>query len=631
MKLFVTIYNDARLLGHFLRHYAESGITRFYIATAPEFRPVVEAFTGRYAIDLTDTLMVEESVLGDNSAITQMRQLHQGRDEWVVIVDLDEFVEFPSDVSVITAQSNQAGANVVRGIMLDRFSADGQLADFRPESDLEMIYPVKSRFIRNVMGGCDHKGVLVKGLLRPAVRSGHHRFDNEIVFTRLLQISHYKWTVGALDRLRKAHQLTLDAGIPWAGEYRLVFQHYEAHGRFAWEEFGGRFSKDFRMEEPIRCLDCGAPISDSERAYSHHYFGSALCRSDQQKRRDIGQNKVSAFSGANFEDPRVTTDRLLVQSSALAVEGNCVAALQLLKQLENATVDEGALANSDVIVRKCLATGTRVVATCDPARVPSENEHVVIYGSYPISYQSLLVNKVARRHSSFFWTLQHDVVESHAAWAAIDHIYIINIPSRVDRLDAVLNELARAQAPLDRIERVPAAVPSERSTAAVVASKQLRHAACLMSHISVLERARDSGHSHILVLEDDFCFTSDVAVHLRDLRDFFQRNYDYWICLLASNKYGVVVPKDDLIAYSLQPCTNTAAYLVSASGIDRLLPVWSAALQNLKDSGVIELYAIDRSWCSLQSSGRFFLFRRKMGYQRSSWSDIEFEIARNFD
>lgn len=291
MKLFVTIYNDAKLLGHFLRHYAEAGITKFHIATAPEFRAVVESFSDRYTIYLTDRLVVEDSILAENAAITKMRQMHQAQNEWVVIVDLDEFIEFPCGIDIITSRADKAGANVVRGIMLDRFSADGQLPDFSPNSDLDIVYPVKSRFVRNVMRGSDHKGVLVRGLLKPAVRSGHHRFEEEIVFSQLLQISHYKWTFGALDRLRKTHKITSEAGIFWAVEFQRVFDHFDAHGRFAWEEFGGQLSKAFKMEDPINCVDCGAAISESEYAYSVTHFGKALCRADQKKHRVAARDR----------------------------------------------------------------------------------------------------------------------------------------------------------------------------------------------------------------------------------------------------------------------------------------------------------------------------------------------------
>lgn len=294
MKLFVTIYNDAKLLGHFLRHYTEAGITKFQIATAPEFRAAAESFAGGYHIDVTDKLIVEDTILAENTAITKMRQLHQDPDEWVAVVDLDEFTEFPSGIDTITARADKEGANVVRGIMLDRFSADGQLPEFFPDSDLDLVYPVKSRFIRNVMRGSDHKGVLVKGLLNPAARSGHHRFDDEIVSSQLLQISHYKWTFGALDRLHKTHKLILKAGIHWAIEHQRVFEHYDAHGRFAWEEFGGQLSKDFELDDTITCDDCGAAISESEHAYSVGQFGKALCRADQTKRRVAARDGEAA-------------------------------------------------------------------------------------------------------------------------------------------------------------------------------------------------------------------------------------------------------------------------------------------------------------------------------------------------
>ncbi len=34
LKLFTTIYDDARLLGHFLAHYDRPGVTQFFIAVA---------------------------------------------------------------------------------------------------------------------------------------------------------------------------------------------------------------------------------------------------------------------------------------------------------------------------------------------------------------------------------------------------------------------------------------------------------------------------------------------------------------------------------------------------------------------------------------------------------------------
>ncbi len=42
-------------------------------------------------------------------------------------------------------------------------------------------------------------------------------------------------------------------------------------------------------------------------------------------------------------------------------------------------------------------------------------------------------------------------------------------------------------------------------------------------------------------------------------------------------------------------------------------------------------YATDRYWIVLQPEGRFLVFRRKMGFQVASFSDIERRVSRYLD
>src|SRR5207302_2049603 len=64
MKLFMAVYNDMRLLEPFLKHYANAGITEFYIATAPEFSSTVKEYAHRYQILLFEDLDVADSIIG---------------------------------------------------------------------------------------------------------------------------------------------------------------------------------------------------------------------------------------------------------------------------------------------------------------------------------------------------------------------------------------------------------------------------------------------------------------------------------------------------------------------------------------------------------------------------------------
>jgi hypothetical protein len=177
------------------------------------------------------------------------------------------------------------GANVVRAIMIDRFSLDGRLVDIETQSDLSSLFPVKARFIPRVMGGSDHKGVLVKGHLASTMGVAHHRFDGEWPAAERLQISHYKWISGAIDRMRTSVRQLQAARLAWTPQYEKALHHYDQYGRFAWETFGGARASDFILESLPHCSACGGAIDEAEAEYSMAYFGQPLCRGHQKRYR----------------------------------------------------------------------------------------------------------------------------------------------------------------------------------------------------------------------------------------------------------------------------------------------------------------------------------------------------------
>ena len=239
MKLFVCVVDDVRLLPHFLRHYARSGVTEFHIAAPQHLANSIASVSHNYRVIQYHEFDAVASFTGGAEAVTKMREIAQGAEEWVVIVDLDEFVEFPEPVTALVEKVEAEGANIACGIMYDRFAIDGRLKDFADNSDLSALFPVRARFRRFVMGGNEIKGVLVKGDLKSF--AAHHKFYDERPYSETLEISHYKWNDRALERTRVARDLCSAANSPWdfESEFKRVLDHYELHGRFAWETFGG--------------------------------------------------------------------------------------------------------------------------------------------------------------------------------------------------------------------------------------------------------------------------------------------------------------------------------------------------------------------------------------------------------
>jgi hypothetical protein len=326
-------------------------------------------------------------------------------------------------------------------------------------------------------------------------------------------------------------------------------------------------------------------------------------------------------------DPDVVRDQLISEAASHFANSEPRMAIELLQKLRGCDIDETILRSTDVFFRPWIVGYKSVIASFDPKRLPGEDEFIVIDGNYPHMYENIVINNPIKRHFSTFWDLAHDKTEYDARWEPVEQIYIINADSRIDRYDSILRELATAKAPFDRITRVPAFVSRDGTYSALINGT----IGCLESHLDVLRRARDSRFGHILVLEDDFCFTSDLESHLHDLKTFFQRGYSYWICLLATSKYGPIVAKDDLLSLTLQKCTNAAAYLASHSGVLSLIPVYEAALRDLTMTGDVARYAADRCWSVLQPSGKFFVFKRKFGFQAAGFSDIEGKITRYLD
>ena len=83
MKLFTALYDDSRILKHFLDHYGAAGVSDFYIAVSPGLASAVAAFMPDFNIEVFEGLNVADSFCCGVSAVTEMRKQRQGKCERV--------------------------------------------------------------------------------------------------------------------------------------------------------------------------------------------------------------------------------------------------------------------------------------------------------------------------------------------------------------------------------------------------------------------------------------------------------------------------------------------------------------------------------------------------------------------
>jgi glycosyl transferase, family 25 len=193
----------------------------------------------------------------------------------------------------------------------------------------------------------------------------------------------------------------------------------------------------------------------------------------------------------------------------------------------------------------------------------------------------------------------------------INKIYYVNLDRRIDRRVQIEAELKK----MDIIaERFPAIEEKHGSIG------------CAKSHIAILKMAKEKGYENVLVLEDDFQFLVSKSELEQDLNDFFNSFANFDVAMVAYNLLKFI-PEFSRIVGKLLCGQTTAAYICSNKFYDKLLHVWEEGLKKLIETEDDKLYSCDQSWKSIQPESAWYYFKRRIGRQRKSYSDIECRVT----
>ena len=258
----------------------------------------------------------------------------------------------------------------------------------------------------------------------------------------------------------------------------------------------------------------------------------------------------------------------------------------------------------------------RIVATFDESREPKDDEIVIVYGSYPDWHFELPHCRKLFRHVSLFEFMNHDVVEYDPVWEPVDIIYILNLEERHDRYCDILLSLVSVGAPLHRIHHYKAQAGGLHP-----------YAGATKNHVDVVDHFCKSGLKHCVVLEDDIIFIDKPSV-LSALRGFYSKPREYNICFLSLSKTGRRELYDELLGQTFQKCTTSSGYFLQSSTAQTVSSVLSDGFNKMLETGDYHAFCVDRYWCSLPN---LFYFRKKLGYQRPSYSNTTRKVTAHLD
>jgi predicted O-methyltransferase YrrM len=203
---------------------------------------------------------------------------------------------------------------------------------------------------------------------------------------------------------------------------------------------------------------------------------------------------------------------------------------------------------------------------------------------------------------------------SRASWIiynslSIDAAYCISLARRIDRRSKAAAQFAAADlAPqvifFDAIDGRTLAHPGAVSNG---------QAGCCISHLAVMSAAREQGHRHVLVFEDDIVlvdrFSHRFPAALARCPASFDLCYIGAICYASWGNY--LYPFDDLLA-RVGSVSGTHAYVVNLE----CYPAIEAGLGSLR-------HVIDNWYArELQPNGNSYTCTPYLAFQSSGYSDV---------
>jgi glycosyl transferase family 25 len=189
----------------------------------------------------------------------------------------------------------------------------------------------------------------------------------------------------------------------------------------------------------------------------------------------------------------------------------------------------------------------------------------------------------------------------------LSNVYYINLTERHDRRAQVEEELYKLNWKYQRFNAI---------------KLNDGRVGCSMSHLKLLEMAKENNMEYIVIVEDDIMFTKPEQY--KELLDGFNSlNLNYDVLLLAGN----LRPPFKKINSNLMQVSKswtTTGYIVKKHYYDKLIAnIREGITKLMSNPSQHHLYAIDSYWQKLQEKDNWFILMPRTITQRPNYSSIE--------
>lgn len=144
-------------------------------------------------------------------------------EDWVVIVDPDEFYAYRKPIQQTLDDMDAAGFDALRGYFVDRVASDFSLPEVT-DAPLFEQFPLETSITQKIVKGNHLKIVAVKNSY-PTILGHHHVARGQPNYApEWIKVNHFKWTKGLRGRTLR-HQALVDPRYWWRHENENLLKY----------------------------------------------------------------------------------------------------------------------------------------------------------------------------------------------------------------------------------------------------------------------------------------------------------------------------------------------------------------------------------------------------------------------
>lgn len=232
----VGVEYDLDLLEYSINYYKDLGVDEFFYilnTTDPDSSNLKEGIKilDKYPKIHKKVWIGEFFALWKNKRKKDFIKDYIMGDDWVIIIDVDEFYDFPMGLRELITICEAKGYYSVLGRCVDRLAEDGRLKPIDKKKSLWEQFPINTEITKKYY--FDYRKIVLSRNYAD-LSIGHHYLksglEKKLIYPEVLKVYHFHWIEGLIKKIEARLAIWEKISSRDCSNHLLLLSHYDKYG-----------------------------------------------------------------------------------------------------------------------------------------------------------------------------------------------------------------------------------------------------------------------------------------------------------------------------------------------------------------------------------------------------------------